>query len=95
MLSVFRSGLGLDFDRSNIMRQLEPAWKASHECRYVNIQGRPQRLDPDEKKSQDEYHQLVAGSQTVGPKTLVPELVNELLDCKALAITKRHASHSG
>jgi len=60
-------------------RELIPYWKVSHECWYVNFQGRTIRLHPDEKTAQDEYHKLMAGRKERGPDVLVAELILEFL----------------
>jgi hypothetical protein len=38
------------------MRQPKPYLKKTHNCYYVNLNGKPVRLDPDEKKAWEEWH---------------------------------------
>jgi integrase len=62
------------------MRQPKPYWKKSHACWYVNINGKPVRLDPDEAKAQTLYYERMAGTRDVAPDMLVLELILRFLE---------------
>ncbi len=42
------------------MRTPQPTWKKSHKCWYVKLDGKFVRLDPDEKKAQDMYFDIMS-----------------------------------
>lgn len=62
------------------MRQPQPYWKKSHACWYVNLDGKPVRLDPDKDKAWTIYHERIAGKREVSPDTLVLELIAAFLE---------------
>lgn len=64
------------------MREPTPYFKKSHRCWYVNIQGKPVRLDKDKDKAQLAFHAIMAGTREITSKTPVVELCSEfLVDC--------------
>jgi integrase len=62
------------------MREPKVYWKKSHRCYYVNLGGKPVRLDPDEGKARDQYHQLMAGKRLVKPGCRAVELLDAFLE---------------
>jgi len=60
-------------------REPKKHWKASHKCWYVKVRGEFIRLDPDEEKAQQLYHEIMAGSREIKPDAQVAELILEFL----------------
>jgi integrase/recombinase XerC len=65
----------------------KPYWKKSHKCWYVNLNGHPRRLDPNEAKAKELYKKLLAededdqsGAQILaGENATVHDLLTEFL----------------
>lgn len=67
------------------MRQPKPFWKSSHDCYYAKINGKQTRLDPNEKRAYEMWHELRAGIQPLGPDPKLIELISKFLE-----YSKRH-----
>lgn len=70
-------------------REPKPYFKKSHQCFYVNLHGKPVRLDADEVKATAAYHALMAGIREVKKDTLVLELIAEFLSYSKQVHAKR------
>ena len=62
------------------MREPKVYWKKSHRCFYVNLNGKATRLDPDETKAYNQYHQLMSGKRLVKSTCRVVELLDAFLE---------------
>lgn len=61
------------------MRQPKPYFKKSHRAWYVNIDGRPVRLGPDETEAWVEYHKVMAGRLPVTERTPTARVLDQFL----------------
>jgi len=61
------------------MREAKPFWKSSHQCFYVKVNGKQTRLDPDEKRAHEIWHELKAGTRELGPDAKLIEVISEFL----------------
>jgi integrase len=61
-------------------REPQKHWKASHKCWYVKVNGQFIRLDPDDDKAQQLYHEIMAGRREITPDTQVAQLILDYLE---------------
>jgi hypothetical protein len=62
------------------MREPKVYWKNSHKCFYVNIGGKPHRLDPDETKAAEMHETLLATKGVIKPSYVVALLLEQFLE---------------
>jgi site-specific recombinase XerD len=58
-------------------REPQKHWKASHK---VKVNGQFIRLNPDEEKAQQLYHEIMAGKREIKPDTQVAQLILDYLE---------------
>lgn len=62
------------------MRQPQPFWKSTHKCWYLKLNRKDVRLDPDEEKAWDLYHQIMGRQLDLTADPRVMPLMDEFLE---------------